>query len=230
MRSKDLSKAVCSSLLPPYSSPVWLFDLDNTLHNATPHIFPHINDAMRTYVAEALGVDDENADRIRLDYWLRYGATLTGMMRHHGTDPHHFLRHTHQFPELRSMVVFDRALKGMLKKLPGRKIIFSNAPRDYAKAVLEVMGIDGLFDALWSIEHLRFQPKPLLAGFHRLLHKEHLNPARCIMVEDTAKNLRTAKRLGMRTVLVSRASQVPDYVDLRIQSVLNLPRHLGKLK
>ena len=211
-------------------SPVWLFDLDNTLHNATPHIFPHINDAMRTYVAAALGVDDEIADRIRRDYWLRYGATLSGMMRHHGTDPHHFLHHTHQFPQLRSMVVFNRALKGLLKKLPGRKIIFSNAPRDYAEAVLKVMGMRSLFDALWSIEHLRFQPKPLLSGFHRLLHRESLNPARCIMVEDTAENLRTAKRLGMRTVLVSRASQVPDYVDLRIQSVLNLPRHLGKLK
>jgi putative hydrolase of the HAD superfamily len=25
------------------TSPVWLFDLDNTLHNASPHIFPHLN-------------------------------------------------------------------------------------------------------------------------------------------------------------------------------------------
>jgi len=24
----------------------WIFDLDNTLHNARPHIFPHINRAM----------------------------------------------------------------------------------------------------------------------------------------------------------------------------------------
>ena len=38
------------------SRPVWLFDLDNTLHDATPHIFPHINRAMTAYVAEALGV------------------------------------------------------------------------------------------------------------------------------------------------------------------------------
>ena len=29
---------------------VWIFDLDNTLHNATPHIFPHINSSMTAYL------------------------------------------------------------------------------------------------------------------------------------------------------------------------------------
>jgi putative hydrolase of the HAD superfamily len=230
VRSNNPSQAIHSLLITHHASPVWLFDLDNTLHNATPHIFPHINEAMRRYVARALAVDDDNADRIRFDYWMRYGATLSGMMRHHGTDPHHFLDHTHRFPDLQSMVVFDRPVKSMLKKLPGRKIIFSNAPRKYAETVLQVMGIRSSFDALWAIEHLRFRPKPLMAAFRRVLNVENLDPARCIMVEDTAENLRSAKRLGMRTVLISRASQVPDYVDLRLQSVLNLPRHLGKLK
>ena len=38
---------------------VWLFDLDNTLHNATPHIFPHINRSMREYIERNLGVDSK---------------------------------------------------------------------------------------------------------------------------------------------------------------------------
>jgi FMN phosphatase YigB (HAD superfamily) len=39
-------------------SPVWLFDLDNTLHDASPHIFPQINRAMVAYIREHLGVDE----------------------------------------------------------------------------------------------------------------------------------------------------------------------------
>ena len=35
----------------------WLFDLDNTLHQATPHIFPHINRSMTEYIERHLGVD-----------------------------------------------------------------------------------------------------------------------------------------------------------------------------
>jgi hypothetical protein len=100
---------------------VWLFDLDNTLHDATPHIFPHINRAMATYIRHHLGVDDDEATRLRLDYWQRYGATLLGLMRHHGTDPQHFLRHTHDFPDLKQMLVFERGLNAMLRRLPGAR-------------------------------------------------------------------------------------------------------------
>jgi hypothetical protein len=110
------------------TSRVWLFDLDNTLHNATPHIFPHINRSMVSYIREHLSVDEGEATRLRQEYWQRYGATLLGLMRHHGTDPHHFLRHTHQFPDLKHMLVLERGLKAMLLRLPGRKFVFSNAP------------------------------------------------------------------------------------------------------
>ena len=39
------------------SGKVWLFDLDNTLHHASPYIFPHINRSMTEYIARHLGVD-----------------------------------------------------------------------------------------------------------------------------------------------------------------------------
>jgi putative hydrolase of the HAD superfamily len=99
----------------------------------------------------------------------------------------------------------------------------------YAAAVLDIMGVRPLFDAVWSIERLRFQQKPQLAGFHRLLRRERLRPTQCVMVEDSAANLLPARRLGMRTVLIAPRPRLPAWVDLRLQSVLDLPRHLGKL-
>ncbi|MEY2632465.1 MAG: hypothetical protein RIR00_1119, partial [Pseudomonadota bacterium] len=98
----------------------WLFDLDNTLHDATPHIFPHINRAMRDYIERHLALDREAANALRQEYWQRYGATLLGLMRHHGTDPQHFLRETHDFPDLPGMLRFDPALRQVLRRLPGR--------------------------------------------------------------------------------------------------------------
>lgn len=207
----------------------WLFDLDNTLHNATPHIFPHINRSMTAYIVEHLGVNEVEAGNIRLHYWQRYGATLLGLMRHHGTDPNHFLWHTHQFPDLKHMVVFERGLKAMLRRLPGRKIVFSNAPLHYMEAVLELTGIGHCFDAAYSVERIRFQPKPAPAGFHHLLRAERLNPRNCIMVEDSLDNLKTAKRLGMKTVWVSASTRQPPCVDVQLASVLDLPRRLGRL-
>lgn len=207
----------------------WLFDLDNTLHNASPHIFPHINRSMREYIERHLGVDKDEATRLRQTYWDRYGATLTGLVRHHGVDPRHFLHETHQFENLARMVVFERGLQAMLRRLPGRKIIFSNAPRHYTEAILRLAGIRQAFDAVYSIEQLRFRPKPAVSGFLRILRRERLDAKRCLMVEDSLTNLVTAKRLGMKTVWVSAGLRRSTHVDVRLRRVTRLPAFLGRL-
>ncbi len=207
----------------------WIFDLDNTLHNASPHIFPHINRAMTEYLQTELGLDADAASALRQQYWKRYGATLTGLMRNHGTDPHHFLWHTHQFPEIERMVVREPLLRATVRRLPGRKFVFSNAPVHYSLAVLKALAITDLFDAVFSIERTRFRPKPDVQGFLRLVRANRLRARRCIMVEDTLANLRTAKKLGMKTVWVSHERRVPRYVDVRIANLSELRRALPQL-
>ena len=207
----------------------WVFDLDNTLHNASPHIFPHLNQAMTRYLQEHLGLDQDGANTLRERYWFRYGATLQGLVRHHGTDPRHFLRETHRFPALEQMVLRERGLRAALTRLRGRKVVYSNAPESYARAVLRLLRIDDLFDTVFSIEGAAYRPKPDAHGFYRLFRDQHLVPGRCVMVEDTVANLKTAKRLGMKTVLVSPSSRRVAGVDLSLRSVLELPRVQGKL-
>ncbi len=207
----------------------WIFDLDNTLHNATPHIFPHINRSMTAYLQQHLELDEQAANELRIDYWQRYGATLSGMMRHHGTEPGHFLWHTHQFSELPQMVQHEPLLRHVLQRLPGRKLVFSNAPQHYAEAVLKLLGIEKYFDDIFAIEHTRYQPKPKISGFMRLLRKHNLHAAQCVMVEDSAENLQAAKRLGMGTVWVNTTPRAPAYVDVKIRSVMELPRAVSRL-
>jgi putative hydrolase of the HAD superfamily len=207
----------------------WIFDLDNTLHDATPHIFPHINRSMTAYLQEHLLLDEAGASALRVKYWHRYGATLLGLMRHHGTDPDHFLRYTHQFPDLPRMVVGERAAVATLRRLPGRKILFSNSPAHYAHAVLDVLGLAPLFDAVYAIEQVRYQPKPLPGGFRRLIANERVHPQRAVMVDDSLPNLRAARLLGMKTVWVSTLPRAPDYVTVKVASVRALPRVLARL-
>ena len=210
-------------------SRVWIFDLDNTLHNASAHIFPHINRSMTAYLQQHLQLDEQAASALRMSYWQSYGATLSGMVRHHATDPDHFLWHTHQFPDLPQMVLRTPRLRHVLKKLPGKKLVFSNAPQHYAHAVLQLLRVDDLFDDVFAIEHARYRPKPQLAGFFRLLHKHNLHPAQCVMVEDCLENLYAAKRLGMRTVWVSAAPRSAAYVDVKIRDVMGLPDVMHRL-
>jgi len=50
------------------------------------------------------------------------------------------------------------------------------------------------------------------------------------MVEDNLENLRTAKRLGMKTVWINAMSKAPGYVDVSARSIARLPGLLGQLR
>jgi len=209
--------------LPP-SRRVWIFDLDNTLHDARARIFPAMHEQINAYLRRYFGVDAAGADEIRSRFWRTYGTTLNGLMRHHGADPRHFLRETHVFPELARMVVRENALKHALGRLGGTKLVFSYAPRHYVEEVLRIMGLSRIFDGVYTIEDARYRGKPALHGFHVLLRNHHLDPHRCAFIDDALENLRAAHRLGMSTVWVSRERRRVPFVDLRVRSVVELPR------
>jgi putative hydrolase of the HAD superfamily len=211
--------------LPP-SRRVWIFDLDNTLHDARVHIFPSMHAQIQAFLKKQFGVDDEGASRMRQDFWRRYGTTLRGLVRHHGTDPRHFLAETHAFPELADMVVRENALKHALLRLGGTRLVFSNAPRHYVEEVLRAIRLRRYFDAVYTIEDTGYRGKPHAWGYHRLLRKHGLDAHRCAMVDDILENLRAAHRLGMSTVWVSPVGGRVPFVDLRISSVTELPRRI----
>ncbi|MBA3695329.1 MAG: pyrimidine 5'-nucleotidase [Methylotenera sp.] len=204
------------------SSKVYIFDLDDTLHNASAHIFPVMSRAMTQYIMSHLEMDELAAYQLRQHYWRIYGATLKGLMRHHGVDPYHFLHETHQLITLPEMVLQTKRLRHILQNLYGRKVIFTNAPRNYALRVLDLLGIGDCFELVFSVESARFHAKPSVRGFEILLKTIRAKGSDCVMLEDNLPALMTAKRLGMKTIWVSKRLHKPCYIDYRINGVLAL--------
>ena len=225
--------------------PVWLFDLDNTLHDAGAQIFGEVNRSMSAYVQRELGVDAPEADRLRRHYFLRYGATLLGLVRHHGVKAAHFLHDTHRFPNLAQQVSGQRADFDVLRRLPGRKYILTNAPRDYALRVLRLLRIEHLFDAVLSIEDMamfgQLRPKPDARMLRRIAVRLRVQPSRCILVEDTLVHQKAARSVGMRTVWMQRFVRRarppagvplrhairPAYVDVKLRALRPLLARRG---
>ena len=221
---------------------VWLFDLDNTLHNASHAAFGGIDRAMTEYIVSELAVEAEHADRLRRHYWLRYGATLLGLVRHHGVNAAHFLHHTHLLPGLEDSVHGHPHDLHALRRLHGRKYILTNAPRAYAERVLGALGIARWFDGLFSIEDMRMfgqlRPKPDARMLRRLAVRLRVPTSRCVLVEDTLVHQKAARSIGMGTVWMQRwlrrAAAVqrrplrhglrPAYVDRRVRGLGELSR------
>ncbi|MFA5487905.1 MAG: pyrimidine 5'-nucleotidase [Candidimonas sp.] len=213
--------------------PVWLFDLDNTLHDSSRAMFTAIDSAMTQAVAEALAVNLEAANVYRREYWQRYGATVIGMERHHGVDPRRFLERSHRF-EVAPLVHAEKGLRARLARLPGRKILLTNAPLAYARDVLSTLGILHLFENLWAIDHMRLQgrmrPKPSPALMRQVLARLRVPARQVILVEDTLRNLKSARQLGIRTVHVFHPGTPfsslhrgrSAYVDLRVNALAKL--------
>jgi putative hydrolase of the HAD superfamily len=201
---------------------VWIFDLDDTLHNASAHIFPVMNRAMTQYIQDTLNLDESSAFELRQHYWHIYGATLKGLMRHHNVDASHFLKQTHAFIDLPNMVLEVKRLRHLLQSLKGRKCIFTNAPREYALRVLEILNISDCFELIFSVESTKFHAKPSVRGFKMLLKILKAKPSNCLMLEDNLSALMTAKRLGMRTIWITQKLQKPNFVDYRMHNVLGL--------
>ena len=206
---------------------IFIFDLDDTLHDASAHIFPVMNRIMTQYIQDNLNMDEASAHKLRQHYWHVYGATLKGLMRHHGSHPtyfcpYHFLHETHKFIKLPEMVIVTKRLRHMLKKLHGRKVIFTNAPRNYALRVLDLLGIADIFELVFSVETVKFHAKPSVRGFQILLKTLHAKPSDCIMLEDNLPALMTAKRLGMKTIWVTKKRHKPNFVDYKLPKVLAL--------
>lgn len=234
---------------------VWFFDLDNTLHHATPEIFPLINQMMTAYVADKLQLSTEAAHALRQQYWERYGATLLGMIRHHAIDPHEFLRASHDFADLPGLIRAERGLRHLFTQLPGQKRLLTNAPHAYAQRILQHIGLRWQLGRSYAVEHMRlhghYRPKPSRSMLRALIAREGVAAQRCVLIDDDLDNLRAARAVGMRTVWVSgwlaRDNSVtrnhsqrklrkqfgyrykPQWCNVQVKSVRALPRHLAKL-
>ncbi len=177
---------------------VWIFDLDNTLYSASSNLFPAIERRMAGFIAGRLGVTLEEARRRQKRFFHEHGTTLRGLMLEHDVDPLAFLEYVHAIDL--SVITPDPALDRALGRLPGRKLVFTNASRRHAEGVMARLGIARHFEAIHDIVAAGFLPKPDPRPYAGLVSRYDVNPARACMVEDMAGNLAPAAALGMTTV------------------------------
>lgn len=181
---------------------VWVFDLDNTLYPPSSALFDQIHAKMTEFICLELNLAPEDANALRADYWRRYGTTLNGLMREHKLAPEAFLEAVHDI-DLAAILPAPE-LDAAIARLPGRKIIHTNASRAHAARVLDRLAIADHFDGVYAIEDTRYDPKPQRSAYEQVIGAGAFDPKRAAMFEDSAGNLREPHALGMRTVLAHR--------------------------
>ena len=178
----------------------WIFDLDNTLYSADSGIFQQVHELMGKFVSNHLNIGIEDAKIMQKKYYKQHGTTLRGMMDNHGVDPDHFLAEVHKLDY--SIVGPNHKLNEQLKKLQGRKIIYTNANMQHALDVLERIELSNFFDEIYDIKMANYIPKPELAPYEQMVKQFDIETKSSAMFDDIAKNLVPAKNVGFTSVWI----------------------------
>ena len=194
----------------------WLFDLDNTLYPAESGLMAEIERRMTAYVMQVTGLVRDDAYRLQKQYLADYGLTLGGLVEHHGVEPADFHTIFHDMPL--DGVAQDVELLAAIARLPGRRLIFTNADAVHAERVLAHLGMSELFDGIFDIGSADYVPKPAPATFARISAEHGIDAAATAFFEDSERNLKPAAALGMTTVLVGpyAKASTADFVDYKI--------------
>ncbi|MEY3951258.1 MAG: hypothetical protein RL320_60 [Pseudomonadota bacterium] len=169
-------------------------------------MMPEVNRLMTAWMARSLGLTHSEATALRKRYWHRYGATLLGLMRHHGVNAEVFLRETHPLGHLDQHVRVVTGLRARIQRLKGRRWLLTNAPRAYAQGLIEILGLKGCFERVIAIEDMwamgQLRPKPSAWLWRHLGRQAGLPAHRLQLVDDSTENLRAAHRAGLRTARI----------------------------
>jgi putative hydrolase of the HAD superfamily len=200
----------------------WIFDLDNTLHDTERKLFPIINKKMNRYIQDLLEINEYEADKIRQDYWMYYGSTLKGLMMNYDVNPNNFLDKTHGIKNYKGLIFPAYNLVKILSKLDGRKILFTNAPRIYARNIINHCNIGKYFEDFHYIENSKFNGKPSKNNMKKFLSKYRIEQA--YFVDDEKENLKVAKYCGIKTIWINKSKKKPVYIDKKITSLKELQK------
>lgn len=204
----------------------YIFDLDNTLYSRTLNVFPLIDQRINSYMTTRLSIPESSVDSLRRQYWKLYGVTLNGLMIHYNVDPEDYLAYVHDV-DLKHVLKPDVELKAVLEEIPCSKVIFTNGSRAHAENVLQSLGIENLFDDIFDVRVASFRPKPFPEPYLEILKIMDVQGKDCVMIDDILENLKTAKELEMKTILIGQSIE-HEYVDIcldnagAIQTVKNI--------
>jgi putative hydrolase of the HAD superfamily len=201
-----------------------LFDLDDTLYPSDSGVMDEIRRLMLRYLRERLDLSPQEADALRRHYFATYGTTMRGLQVNHHIDPDEYLALVHDI-RLEEHLQPNEELGAVLAGIRQQKVVFTNASREHAEAVLGVLGIRSHFDLVVDVRDMNYESKPVTSAYGRICEMLELEPGQCVLVEDNVRNLEPAKALGMITVLISDgaaanpAPKIVDYVLPRVEEI-----------
>jgi putative hydrolase of the HAD superfamily len=194
-----------------------LFDLDDTIYPRSAGVMGVVSQRIDGFMASRLGMDETLIRQLRPRYWQQYGTTMRGLLQEYQIDAEDYLSYVHDFT-VDELLARNERLDDVLAELSWHKVIFTNAPVQHARQVLDALGVAHHFERIFDVRDTGYVGKPDPGAFRHVLAALGVEGDACIALDDSIPNLKTAKSLSMVAVLVGSAQRMND-VDFAIGNI-----------
>ena len=203
-----------------------LIDLDDTTYPTSVGVWPILTQRVYQYMREIVGIPENEIPEKRDRLFVEHGTTMRGLNLEYGIDVQDYLQYVHGV-DLSKVIQADQKLRAELSALPQPKWIFTNASRQHANTVLELLGIADLFNGVIDVLDTDPWCKPQPEAFEIALRLAGSpDPAVTMFVDDLETNLDAARKLGLQTLRIS-AEEVESKHPV-INALAELPAFLSK--
>lgn len=230
-----------------------IFDLDDTLYPLSSGLAEACRLNIEAYMVEKLYIHPALVSAACGALYKNYGTTMAGLSAEgfsfdhdeyheyvHGRLPYHNLHP-------------DPVLRDLLRSMPQRKFIFTNADKAHADKVLKALGLEDVFEGIICFGtfnspakdiqvcqganddvNIKFDTsvpivcKPAIECFQEAIQLMQLNPSKTLFFDDSARNIFGGKTVGLQTVLVGSFVKC-DGADHTIVSIHNLKESIPQI-
>ena len=134
---------------------------------------------------------------LRDKYFREYGTTLRGLQANYKVDMEEYLAFVHDIP-LEKYIHPDGGMQKVIKSLSAHKFIFTNADTAHANRVINVLGLQGIFDGILDVHTIAPYCKPMPESFDLALKTAGSpDPNSCALLDDQARVTKAASRKGI---------------------------------
>jgi len=196
------------------------FDCDDCLYRNSWATASKLNAKFAAYCATHFGLPESKM----MELYKTYGTTLCGLIREGHIEESQvssFLNEVHDVP-LDDDIQPDAELRAMLLNIPKSRWVFTAATREHAVRCLRRLGIEDCFLGIIACSTTEvFQKAGYVSKHDRRCFEFAMEvagvpreeAAKCMLLDDSASNLRTAKAMGWSTVLVGLHARNGSEVD-----------------
>lgn len=202
---------------------ILIFDLDDTLYSPTTGVWDAIGERINQFIVDNLALDRAEVNQVRDELFRTYGTTLRGLQIVYGIDPYKYLNYVHNI-QLETYLQPNPMLNRMLKQISSRKVIFTNSDQNHALRVLDRLGLDSIFERIIDVMDVTPFCKPQPEAFQQALKLlGDPDPTRCVLIDDSLRNVTTARELGFHTILVGNHNGNVHAASARVDTLEDLP-------